>query len=71
MRNGAPRIGRPRRDSSMVEYLVVESESGIVSHQKNALSRAAPGATSRSPSQNLPPTAIYCHFGAAKSLGPF
>jgi hypothetical protein len=44
MRDGAPRIGRPRRHSTMVEHQVVESESGIVSHLKNSLSIASRGA---------------------------
>ena len=33
--------------------------------------RVARGETARSPSQKLPSTAIYCHFGAAKPLRPF
>ena len=32
--------------------------------------RVARGETDRRPSQKLPPTAIYCHFGAAKPLRP-
>jgi hypothetical protein len=31
----------------------------------------ARGATDGRPFQKLPPTAIYCHFGAAKPLSPF
>jgi hypothetical protein len=44
MRGGAPRIGRRRRHSTMVEHQVVESESGIVSHLRNSLSIASSGA---------------------------
>jgi hypothetical protein len=33
--------------------------------------RTARSETARSPSQKLPPTAIYCHFVAAKPLSPF
>ena len=38
--------------------------------KKPVVDRIARGETDRRPSQNLPPTAIYCHFGAAKSLRP-
>ena len=33
--------------------------------------RIARGKSDRRPSQNLPPTAIYCHFVAAKPIRPF
>ena len=59
MRNGALRIGRPRRDSSMVEHQVVESESGIVSHPKNSLSIASRG---RDGWETFPKPATYCHL---------
>jgi hypothetical protein len=38
MRDGAPRFGRPRRQDNIVDQLVMESESGIVSHLENSLS---------------------------------
>jgi hypothetical protein len=44
MRDGAPRIGRPRRDNTMVDQGVVESEPGFVSQLKNSLSIALRGA---------------------------
>ena len=39
--------------------------------KKLVVDRIARGATAGRPSQKLPPTAIYCHFGAAKPLSPF
>jgi hypothetical protein len=44
MRDGAPRIGRLRRDSTMVDQQAVESKLGFVSHLKNLLSIASRGA---------------------------
>ena len=44
MRDGAPRIGRPRRHNTMVDQQAVESEIGFVSHLKNSLSIASRGA---------------------------
>ena len=44
MRDGAPRIGRPRRQNTVVDHQAVESESGIVSQLKNSLSIASRGA---------------------------
>ena len=70
MRNSAPRIGRPRRHDTMVNQQAVESKLGFIGHRKNSLSISSRGKKSRRPSQNLPPTAIYCHFVAAKPLHP-
>jgi hypothetical protein len=44
MRHGAPRIGRPRRDNTMVDQQPAEGEPGFVSHLKNSLSIASRGA---------------------------
>ena len=44
MRDGAPRIGRPRRDNTMVYHEAVESELGFVCHLNNLLSNASRGA---------------------------
>ena len=66
MRYGAPRMGRPRRHKTFVKSRAVESKPGVVGRLENSLSIASgAGEKSRVPSQKLPPTAIYCHFGAA------
>jgi hypothetical protein len=44
MRDGAPRIGRPRRHNTMVDSQAAQSELGFVSHLKNSLSIASRGA---------------------------
>jgi hypothetical protein len=72
VRYGAPRMGRPRRHKTVVKSQVVENKPGVVSRFENSLSIASgAGEKSWGPSQNLPSTAIYCHFGAAKPLSPF
>jgi hypothetical protein len=44
MRDGAPRIGQPRRDNTMVDQQAVESEPGFVGHLKISFSIASRGA---------------------------
>ena len=70
MRDGAPRIVRARRHNTMVGQSAAESELGFVGHRKDSLSIASRRETAASPSQKLPSTAIYCHFGATKPLRP-
>jgi hypothetical protein len=41
MRDGAPRIGQPRRHNTMIDHQVVESDLGFVSHLKHPLSAAS------------------------------
>jgi hypothetical protein len=72
VRYGAPRMGRPQRHKTVVNSHALESKLGVVSRLENSLSIASgAGEKSRRPSQNLPSTAIYCHFGAAISLRLF
>ena len=59
MRDGAPRIGRPRRRNAIVDHQAEESEFGVVSHLKNALSIESRGA--RKP-ETFPKAATYCHL---------
>ena len=44
MLDGTPRIGRLRRDNTMVYHEAVESELGCVCHLNNSLSNASRGA---------------------------
>jgi hypothetical protein len=44
MRDGAPRIDRRRRDNTMVDQRIVQSELGFVSHLQNSLSIVTRGA---------------------------
>jgi hypothetical protein len=44
MRDGTPRISRPRRHNTMVDQQTLESELGFVCHPKNSLSNASRGA---------------------------
>ena len=69
MRDGAPRIGGPGptehcdRPPSYPEQTWRRKPSKVF-----VVDRIARGEKARRPSQNLPPTAIYCHFAAAKPL---
>jgi hypothetical protein len=63
MRNGAPRIGRPRRHNPMVDPQGPESEFVQISRPKEpVVDCIARGETAGRPSQKLPSTAIYCYF---------
>ena len=60
MRNGAPRIGRPRIHNPMVDHQGLESEFGQISRPKEpVVDRVARGETAGRPSQKPPSTAIF------------
>jgi hypothetical protein len=59
MRDGAPRIGRPRRHNTTVDQHAALSKLGFVRHSEEfVVDRVAWGEADRRPSQKLPPTAI-------------
>jgi hypothetical protein len=60
MRDGAPRIGRPRRHNPMVDPQGPESEFVQISRPKEpVVDCIARGETAGRPSQKLPSTAIF------------
>jgi hypothetical protein len=66
------RSGRSGRHMAMVDQRNAEVKLCSLSHPKKITGdRITRGEEARRPSQKLPPTAIYCHFGAAKPLLPF
>jgi hypothetical protein len=65
------RSGRAGRQMAMVDQRIAEVKLCSLSHPKKITGdRITRGEKARRPSQKLPPTAIYCHFGAAKPLRP-
>jgi hypothetical protein len=75
MRNGAPRIGGPRQDDTMVDQHAAASEPRFVSHLKNSLSFASRGARLLGDLPKnchlLPSTAILEPQKPLRPLGPF
>jgi hypothetical protein len=66
------RSGRSGRHMAMVDQRIAEVKLCSLSYAKKITGdRITRGEKARRPSQKLPPTAIYSHFGAAKPLLPF